>query len=81
LPIERLIELFSLGPQKIMKVERWGIFEGSAGHLTILDPRMKWRFDVNRSRSKSRNSPFHSWEFTGRAVATIVNGKVAYQAD
>ena len=38
LPLARLIELFSLNPQKIMKVKPWGLFEGSAAHLTVLDP-------------------------------------------
>jgi len=79
LPIERMVALFSLNPQKIMKVSPWGIFEGSDAHLTILDPARKWKFDVNRSRSKSRNSPFHGWELTGKAVATIVNGKIVYE--
>ena len=54
----RLIEMFSLNPQKIMKVKPWGMFEGSDAHLTILDPARKWKFDVSQSRSKSRNSPF-----------------------
>jgi len=79
LPLARLVELFSLNPQKIMKVRSWGIFEGSDAHLTVLDPERQWKFDVNRSRSKSRNSPFHGWEFTGKAVATIVQGKIVYE--
>jgi dihydroorotase len=79
LAIPKIIELFSVNPQKIMKVAPWGIFEGSNAHLTILDPNRKWTFDVNRSRSKSRNSPFHRWDLKGKAVATIVSGKVAYE--
>ena len=79
LPANRMIELFSLNPQKIMKVTPWGLFDGSEAHLTILDPQKKWKFDVSDSRSKSRNSPFNGWEFTGKAVATIVGGKVVYE--
>jgi dihydroorotase len=75
----RMAELFSLNPQKIMRVPPWGIFEGSEAHLTILDPGRKWKFDVHQSRSKSRNSPFNGREFTGRAVATIIGGKVVYE--
>ena len=37
LPIGRLIELFSTNPQKIMRVKRWGLFEGSEADLTVLD--------------------------------------------
>ena len=79
LPVNRLIELFSLNPQKIMKVQPWGLFEGSPADLTILDMNRSWTFDINQSRSRSRNSPFHGWPFKGKAVATIVGGKVVYE--
>ena len=79
LSITRLIELFSINPQKIMKVVPWGLFEGSAADLTILDLNRTWTFDVNQSRSRSRNSPFHGWPMKGKAVGTIVGGKVVFQ--
>ena len=77
--VQRLVELFSVNPQKIMKVDNWGLFEGSDADLTILDLNRDWSFDVNQSRSRSRNSPFHGWHFKGKAVATVVGGKVVYQ--
>ena len=79
LPITRLIELFSINPQKIMKVVPWGLFEGSDADLTILDLNRTWTFDVNQSRSRSRNSPFYGWPMKGKAVGTIVGGKVVFQ--
>jgi len=79
LPITRWIELFSINPQKIMKVVPWGLFEGSTADLTILDINRTWTFDVNQSRSRSRNSPFHGWPMKGKAVGTIVGGKVVFQ--
>ena len=79
LPITRWIELFSINPQKIMKVVPWGLFEGSDADLTILDLNRTWTFDVNQSRSRSRNSPFHGWPMKGKAVGTIVGGKVVFQ--
>jgi dihydroorotase len=80
LTIGRLIELFSLNPQRIMKVKPWGLFEGSVADLTILDLNRTWTFDVNQSRSKSRNSPFHGWPLKGKPAATIVGGKIVYEA-
>jgi dihydroorotase len=79
LPLPRVVELFSVNPQRIMKVKSWGIYEGSDANLTVLDPSRQWRFDVKQSRSKSRNSPFHGWNFTGKAVATIVGGRIVYR--
>jgi dihydroorotase len=79
LPLARLIEVFSLNPQRIMKVRNWGLFEGSDADLTVLDLNRPWSFDVNQSRSKSRNSPFHGWQLKGKAVATIVGGQLVYE--
>jgi dihydroorotase len=79
LPLSRLVEMFSLNPQKIMKVVPWGLFEGSVGDLTVLDLDRQWTFDVQQTRSKSRNSPFDGWSFKGKAVATIVGGTVVYE--
>ena len=79
LPLGRFVAMFSTNPQRIMKVKQWGLFEGSEAHITVLDPSRQWKFDVNQSRSKSRNSPFHGWDMKGKAVATIVHGKVVYE--
>jgi dihydroorotase len=79
LPVMRLVELFSTNPQRIMKVKSWGLFDGSVADLTVLDPNRSWTFDVNQSRSRSRNSPFHGWHFKGKAVGTIVGGKLVYE--
>ncbi len=79
LSMKRLIEMLSINPQRIMRVKPWGLFEDSTADLTILNPKRKWTFDVKHSRSLSRNSPFHGWEMTGKAVATIVGGKIVYE--
>ncbi|PYS41323.1 MAG: dihydroorotase [Acidobacteria bacterium] len=79
LPVRRFVELFSTNPQKVMKVKPWGLFNGSPADLTVLDLKRNWTFEVNQSRSLSRNSPFHGWHLTGKAVATIVGGKVVYE--
>ena len=75
----RLVELFSLNPQRIMRVQPWGLFEGSDADLTLIDLNRAWKFDVTQTRSRSRNSPFNGREMKGKAVATIVGGKVVYQ--
>ena len=79
LSLPRLVELFSTNPQKIMKIDRWGLFEGSMADLTLIDPEKEWTFRVSDSRSLSRNTPFDGWSFKGKAVATIVGGKVVYE--
>jgi dihydroorotase len=76
----RLVELFSTNPAKIFRMrERGTLKPGSVADVTIIDPELKWTFDVSESRSKSRNTPFNKHKFRGAAVATIVRGKIAYR--
>ena len=78
--LRRLVELCSANPAKIFKLANRGtLAPGSIADVTILDPSLNWTYKNAESRSKSRNSPFDNWEFTGAAVATIVGGKIVYR--
>ena len=70
----RMVELFTTGPAGVLKLEQGTLGIGKPGDVTILNPDLRWTYDVNKSHSKSRNSPFHGREFLGAAVATIVKG-------
>ena len=76
----RLVELCSTNPAKIFRLGgRGSLKPGSAADVTILDPGLVWKYSNTDSRSKSRNSPFDGWSFTGCAVAAFVGGRLAYQ--
>jgi dihydroorotase len=78
--LERLVELFSVGPARVFRLEGRGTLRaGAHGDVTILDPDLSWTFDAARSKSKSRNTPFDGWTLRGAAVATIVGGRVVYR--
>ena len=79
--LHRMIELFTNGPAKVLKLHRGTLVEGAPGDVTILNPELRWTYDVNKSFSKSRNSPFDGRAFRGAATATIVAGKVVYQSN
>jgi dihydroorotase len=79
LPVGKLVSLFSTNPQRIMKIDPWGLFPGSVCDLTIVDPAREWVFDRRQSRSRSRNTPFDGWKLKGKAVTTIVGGRVVYE--
>ena len=77
--LERLVELCATNPARILRLEDRGTLRaGTRADLTIIDPEMTWTFDVSRSKSKSRNTPFDGYEFRGGAIATIVSGRIAY---
>jgi dihydroorotase len=76
----RLVELCSTNPAKIFSLENRGTLKvGSIADITILDPTLEWTYKNSDSRSKSRNTPFDNWNFTGAAVATIVGSKIVYR--
>lgn len=78
--LERLVEICSTNPARILKLEGRGtLAPGSIADVTLIDPELSWTFDASESRSKSRNTPFNGWEFKGRPVATFVGGKLVFR--
>jgi dihydroorotase len=49
---------------------------GAVADITVIDPDAEWTVDPTQFRSKGRNTPFGGWKLKGRAVRTIVGGKV-----
>lgn len=77
--LERVVEMCSTNPARIFSLTDRGSLRANAhADVTLLDPEFEWTFDVNRSLSKSRNTPFHGRELRGAAVATIVGGRLVY---
>jgi len=79
IPLKRMIELFTTGPARILGFNRGRLEVGLPGDVTMFDPDLRWTYDVNRSFSKSRNSPFDGRTFRGAPVATAVGGTVAWR--
>jgi dihydroorotase len=78
LSLPHLVEKFTVGPARLLGLQKGNLSVGADADITIIDPDCHWTYDVNQSASRSRNSPFHNWELVGKAVATIVGGKVAW---
>lgn len=76
--LKRLVELFSINPAKILAVEDGLIKEGGLADLTIIDPSRTFTYSRESIVSKSTNSPFIDWQLTGKAVMTIVGGRITY---
>lgn len=77
--LKRLVELLSVKPSKIMRIDRGHLSEGAVADVVILDPKLKWTYDVKNTFSKSRNSPFDGEKFEGAVLVTMVSGKVVYE--
>ena len=77
--LERMVQMCAANPARIFGLQDRGTLRAHAhADITILDPQLEWVFDVNKSKSKSRNTPFHGRTMCGAAVATIVGGRLVY---
>jgi dihydroorotase len=81
IPVVRFVELFTTGPARVLGLKRGRLSAGAPADVTIFDLERRWTYDVNKSYSKSRNSPFDGRAFRGGPVATVVNGRFVWRAD
>ncbi|MFH0926243.1 MAG: dihydroorotase [bacterium] len=74
-----LIAKFTINPARILDLKNKGCLKTQMdADLTIIDLDKKFIVDVNKFKSKSKNSPFNGWELKGKAVCTIVKGRIVY---
>ena len=76
---ERLIELMSCAPARILGVPGGTLKAGAAADITVINPEKRFVYSVEKSHSKSRNSPFAGWQLQGKAVMTLVAGRITHR--
>ncbi len=78
--LSRLVELMSVNPARILHVPGGSLSVGAPADITILAPDRAVTIDRARLRSKSKNTPYHGWSFRGSVAATVVGGRMVYNA-
>ena len=76
LSLSQLIAKMSLNAARILGLPGGTLAVGAPADLTLIDLNREWTVDVGKFASKSRNCPFHGWTLKGRAVMTLVGGKI-----
>ena len=76
--LPRLIELYTINPARLLKLDRGTLSHGAVADITVIDPNLEWTVDKHASFSRSRNTPFHGRQLKGRAIRTIVGGKTVW---
>jgi dihydroorotase len=74
--LERLVELMSANPRRILGLPAIVIAEGQSANLTIIAPNEEWTVDAALSRSKSRNTPFHGMRLRGKPKFALHRAQV-----
>ena len=76
LTLQEVVCKLSLNPAFVLKIVKGTLKAGADADITIIDPNLEWTVDTSLFRSRSKNTPFNGSKLQGRAVQTIVGGKV-----
>ncbi|MDE0885261.1 MAG: dihydroorotase [Myxococcota bacterium] len=78
-PLE-LMRRMSTAPAQIFDLAGGSLQSGAVADVVVLDPEKSWVYDPAEGFSKSRNSPWAGEELKGQVSATLVDGRIVYQA-
>jgi dihydroorotase len=79
-PLEWVRRL-STNPARIAGRPGGSLAVGTPADVAVIDPERRWRYDPTKGFSKSRNSPWAGNELVGRAIATLVAGRLVYDVE
>ena len=79
LTLSRAIAALTVAPSSILGIKAGKLASGLPADITVIDPQLEWKVDPSSFASRSRNTPFKGWTLTGKAIVTIVNGKIVHE--
>ncbi|SHH39362.1 dihydroorotase [Tepidibacter thalassicus] len=76
--INKLSELMSYNPSKILNLNSGLIKEGYEGNLVLVDLDREYEIDTNEFISKGKNNPFDGIKVYGEVKMTVKRGRIIY---
>jgi dihydroorotase len=76
LSLSEAVRKLTHNPASVLRLQKGTLAAGSDADITIIDPNLEWTVDAAQFKSKSKNTPFNGWKLKGRAVQTIVGGRI-----
>ncbi|MFQ5582598.1 MAG: dihydroorotase, partial [Mariprofundaceae bacterium] len=73
-----LLAKMTSNPASLLGLDAGTLSENAPADICIFNPDEKWTLDRARLFSKSKNTPWHGREMTGRVTHTIKGGRVVY---
>lgn len=74
-----LVALMAVNPAKVLGVAGGSLALEGQADVTVIDPLRQYTYQRESIVSASKNSPFIGWALTGKAVLTIVGGRITYE--
>ena len=79
LSLSDLLAKMTCNPAEIINFDGGEIKKDARADLVLIDLNHEWEIDSKKFFSKSKNSPFDGFKVKGRAVLTVVAGKIVYK--
>lgn len=79
LTIMQMAEKMSYNPARILGLEKGVVEEGKAADLVVFDASKEYVVDPAEFYSRGKNTPFAGRKVKGMVMATVVDGKIAFE--
>ena len=73
------IALVTAHPARVAGLGCGQLAVGSVADVCVFDPTARWKVDARVLASQGKHTPFLGYELAGRVMATVVDGRLAYQ--
>jgi dihydroorotase len=73
-----MVALLSINPARILGVAGGSLCKGAPADITVIDPDRVFIYSKKRVVSKSANSPFLNRRLQGKAILTLVDGRITF---
>lgn len=74
--MDRIVELMSVNPARLLNVEGGRLAEGVPADVTVIDPEKEWTVHGRDLYTKALFTPFEGVTLKGKAVLTVVDGDI-----
>jgi dihydroorotase len=75
----QLVDRMACAPARIFNLPGGSLRRGGVADVTVFDPAREWVVDAKRFVSKGRNTPYAGRGLRGRAICTVVDGRIVHR--
>lgn len=79
LDLPLIVSKMSYEPAKVFNLEAGTLAVGKNADITVIDPELSWTVDDSKFYTRGSHSPFVGRKLKGKAVLTVVDGKIVMQ--
>jgi dihydroorotase len=81
LDVSAVVDRMSCMPARVFRLPGGTLRPGAIADVTVFDPQRQWTVDPASLLSKGRNTPYAGQALRGRAVCTVVGGRIVHRLE